>query len=281
MPKRSNSKKYLAKLKNTGFLMVATLSLVFYTIYNYGEPQSPTAQKEVNTTAQEIHNSKGNTSIKDFQQAKSLLRQFYSHYPQTFYCGCSFIDRSIETHSCDFKTKSYSKRSYHIEWEHIIPASYLGKNLTPWKKGHKNCRNRKGKKFRGRRCARKVSDLYRLMEADMYNLVPAIGEVNQVRGNLPLGLISNKDSIIDGCKTKISSSYVEPRDEVKGFVARTYLYMTTTYQLNTLSNREKKLIQEWNEKYPVSDFEMVRALWIEKKQGNRNYFVYKKAQDEN
>ena len=37
-----------------------------------------------------------------------------------------------------------------------------------------------GKKFKGRKCARKISKKFRLMEADLYNLQPTIGELLKI-----------------------------------------------------------------------------------------------------
>lgn len=55
-----------------------------------------------------------------------------------------------------------------------------------WRDGHDSCVNSKGKTFKGRKCASKLSKEYRYMQSDMYNLFPAIGSVNALRSNYNL-----------------------------------------------------------------------------------------------
>lgn len=66
-------------------------------------------------------------------------------------------------------------------WEHIVPAHAFGQSFKEWREGHPECVNRKGKLFRGRNCAQKVNIKFRYMQADMYNLVLAMGEINSLR----------------------------------------------------------------------------------------------------
>jgi deoxyribonuclease-1 len=82
-----------------------------------------------------------------------------------------------------FVTTKYVKRAKKIEWEHVVPAENFGRTFSEWCDGDKQCINRKGKKFKGRKCAEKVNAEYRHMQADMFNLDPAIGAVNALRSN--------------------------------------------------------------------------------------------------
>ena len=73
---------------------------------------------------------------------------------------------------------------------------------------------------------------------------------------------------------------VEPRDEVKGFIARTYLYMTRAYRSEyQIWSDERDLMQEWNKKYPPDEWECRRAENIELVQGNRNKVVFGRCSD--
>jgi len=129
----------------------------------------------------------GNTTNQSFSKAKKLLeRQVYHDHRTTFYCGCPFnADKKIPP--CDnYAPKRDNKRSHRLEWEHIVPAHAFGQSFYEWRNGDPECVTRKGKPFKGRNCARKVAIPFRYMEADMYNLVPAIGEINGLRSNLDL-----------------------------------------------------------------------------------------------
>ena len=54
--------------------------------------------------------------------------------------------------------------------------------------------SQKGKRYKGRRCASKVSLEFRLMEADLYNVQPAIGEVNGRRSNYSMAIIPGENA---------------------------------------------------------------------------------------
>lgn len=71
--------------------------------------------------------------------------------------------------------------------------------------------DRKGKAFKGRACAEKVNADYRRMQADMYNLYPAIGSVNAVRSNKNFQMLGpDVPSAFGSCPMKISGNKVEP-----------------------------------------------------------------------
>ena len=60
--------------------------------------------------------------------------------------------------------------------------------------GHPECVSSMGKTFKGRNCARKMAILFRYMEADLYNLYPAIGEVNGLRSNYSMVMIPGREA---------------------------------------------------------------------------------------
>lgn len=106
--------------------------------------------------------------------------------------------------------------------------------------------------------------------SDLHNLKPSEARENSFRGN----------KYFDNSST--STSY-EPRDEVKGDVARIMLYMAVMYNQLTLtdgtpnrSNYEMGLFSvllEWNKLDPVDDFERNRNEIIYSYQFNRNPFI--------
>ena len=163
-----------------------------------------------------------------------------------------------------------------MEWEHIVPAENLGRTFTEWTQGHKNCFYGKNKPFKGRKCALQENEEFRYMYTDMYNLYPAIGAINYLRANFSFTQFNrqNKNNNTFGsCNVKISQNKIEPPDNIKGLIARTYLYMQDTYPRYHIGEPASGIVNAWNEKYPVSRWECQRAYRIAQLQGNENMLV--------
>jgi len=102
--------------------------------------------------------------------------------------------------------------------------------------------------------------------SDLYNLMPSDAAENSKRGNNPY--------------SSLGPGY-EPRDEVKGDVARAIFYMMVMYEELELVNvrpnlHEMGYLDElllWHYADPVDDFEMNRQEVIYGEQLNRNPFV--------
>ena len=117
---------------------------------------------------------------------------------------------------------------------------------------------------------------YRRMQADMYNLYPAIGEVNGRRSNYSMVIIKGEKRDFGQCDVEIKSRKVEPKESIKGEFARTYMYMDSVYPCRgIISKKNRKLFDGWNKSNPVDQWECERAKRIEKIQGNRNEVVMK------
>ena len=217
----------------------------------------------------------GNEVVATFRQAKRNMIRVYRDHPFTFYCTCRFDRKWIDHLSCGFKPhRRKNRRAHRMEWEHIVPAHRFGQSFVEWRHGHPSCRDSGGRSYKGRKCVRKVSDLFRRIEADMYNLVPSIGEVNQIRANKPVGLVADSRYDFGKCPTKVGFSSVEPADQVKGFVARTYMYMEAAYPGRGIVGRKnRKLFEAWNRQFPPSEFEIQRARRISRIQRNENRLV--------
>jgi len=113
------------------------------------------------------------------------------------------------------------------------------------------------------------------MEADLYNLQPAIGEVNGLRSNYSMEMIPGEKREFGACDVEIENRKFEPRPEIRGDIARTYLYMDMAYPGHgVLSRSNRKLFEAWNREDPVDDWEHERAHRIEAIQGNRNPFIW-------
>jgi deoxyribonuclease-1 len=125
-----------------------------------------------------------NQEIQSFNKAKKILeKQVYNNHRKTLYCSATFDAKKKVKPPKGFTTTKYVKRAKKIEWEHVVPAENFGRAFSEWRDGHKKCFSSKGKAFKGRKCAEKVDTEYRYMQADMFNLYPAIGAVNALRSN--------------------------------------------------------------------------------------------------
>ena len=221
----------------------------------------------------------GNETIDSFSKAKKILeRQVYFDHRVTLYCGASFDEKKNIDLPDGFFTEKHQKRASKVEWEHAVPAENFGRAFEEWREGHPQCVNRKGKAFKGWACAEKVNADYRHMQADMYNLFPAIGAVNAVRGNMQYSELPSAQSFFGTCEAKVDGNRFEPPARAKGQVARTALYMAESYDKYRLSHQQEQLFNAWNKMYPVDQWECTRAKRIEKLQGNENRFVKEPCQ---
>jgi deoxyribonuclease-1 len=216
----------------------------------------------------ELLSAKGNRNIESFGEAKRLLHKIQAPHQLTFYCGCKYYGKDVNMNSCQSYSPGQSKRFTKLEWEHVVPAERFGHAIDAWRSGSTACKNKKGRK-----CAEKTSPLFRQMEADMYNLWPESGGINQARSNKPpLEEVSGKLTTFGQCQTVVGKKGFVPRQEIRGEIARSYMYMSDTYGI-PLSDEERKMFQEWNETHPVDAWECERTRKIESLQGNVNHFV--------
>jgi deoxyribonuclease-1 len=194
----------------------------------------------------------------------------FAGHETTFYCGCAYTGKEIDLSSCGYQPKKDTNRAHRLEWEHVVPAHAFGQSFKEWREGHPDCVDSKGKAFKGRNCARKMVKLFRLMEADLDNLQPSIGEVNGLRSNYSMEMIPGEKREFGGCDVEIENNKVEPRPEIRGDIARTYFYMDKAYPgRGIISQSNQKLFQAWDKQDPLDDWEQERTRRIEAIQGNR------------
>jgi endonuclease I len=122
---------------------------------------------------------------------------------------------------------------------------------------------------------------------DCHHMKPTDASVNSTRGNLDFDMGGNPIAEAPGCYYDGDS--FEPRDAVKGDVARMIFYMAVRYEgdnsepnlevvdhVNTYPNPEHgklSVLLQWNEQDPPDDFEMHRNEVIYSYQENRNPFI--------
>lgn len=209
-------------------------------------------------------------SIHDFDSAKSELKKLFAR-GRDFYCACSYdFSRkpNVDPSSCGLK--SSADRAKRMEWEHVVPASYYGRQFAEWRKGDPSCTGRNKK---GRECARRASPVFRQIEGDMYNLVPAVGELNRERGDTRYGEIAGEPREFGACDFERLGEVTEPRPEVRGDIARIYFYMDARYpQYRIVNDMNQKMLEEWAAGDPLDEAERTRLSKIEQVQGN-SFFI--------
>jgi len=149
-------------------------------------------------------------SVRDSIFWPSLYNKSY----RTLYCGES-IARGVKV------------------WvEHVYSASWIAEaNHCP---DRRNC----------------PKEPYLAASSDLHNLWPTLGRYKQSRGNILFGIIPGEDrrftdSTCDFERTTTGSdAIVEPRDSVKGDIARSILYMIYQYELP--NHIELPLLLRWH-----------------------------------
>ncbi|MBV7477334.1 endonuclease [Pseudomonas sp. PDM31] len=207
----------------------------------------------------------------NFSEAKVIAKQkIYLDQANSalgeLYCGCkwTWVGKSggrIDPESCGYQTRKQQNRAERTEWEHIVPAWTFGNQRQCWKNG-------------GREHCVDDDPVFRAMEADLFNLYPSVGEVNGDRSNFNYAMTPGVAPQYGQCKTRVDFDQraAEPRDEVKGLVARTTFYMFDRYNLN-MSRQQQQLLMAWDKQYPVSAWEKVRDSRIASIMGHSNPFV--------
>ncbi len=216
----------------------------------------------------------GNEKITSFYKAKQELLKIHLKEPYTFYCKALFFEDKRLILPEGIVIQKYKNRANRIEFEHIVPVENFGRFFLEWREGHKACVDLKGKRFKGRKCALKVSKIFRLMHADMHNLVPVIGSVNAIRSNFNfIHFEKEVKNSLGHCPMKIENKKVEPPIWTRGQIARTHLYFESVYPIFKLSKGQKKLFLSWHKMYPPTLFECERNQKIAQIQGNFNQFT--------
>ncbi|OEC37413.1 deoxyribonuclease-1 [Pseudomonas cuatrocienegasensis] len=202
-----------------------------------------------------------------FSAAKKIGWTLYARQSVEFYCGCKFTGTRVDLKSCGYVPRKNANRAARIEWEHIVPAWQIGHQRQCWQNG-------------GRKNCSKNDSVFRRAEADLHNLVPAIGEVNGDRSNYDFAWLPQAPNQYGACPTVVDfkARKVMPRKEIRGMIARTYLYMGERYKLR-LSKQNRQLFSAWHKTYPAQPWERQRNQLMSCVMGWSNPYVgpYDKA----
>lgn len=91
------------------------------------------------------------------------------------------------------------------------------------------------------------------MQADMHNLFPArVGELNADRSNFRFDFELAQSERYGECRFNVDFKQrrTRAREEIRGVIARDYLYFNQKYRMK-LSKQELKKYQAWNKFYPA------------------------------
>ena len=220
-----------------------------------------------------------------FSKSKKELRKIYQGHQTTIYCDCKYNYKDkknmIDRESCGYiprnertKKGKVNQRAKRIEWEHLIPAENFGRQFSCWRDGDAKCTDSKGKAFKGRKCCEEVDKQYEIMQADMHNLFPAVGELNADRSNFRFDFELPSKGQYGECRFNVDfkDRRVKVREEIRGVIARDYLYFNKQYKMK-LSKQELQKYNAWDKEYPADTWEIQRNNRIEKIQGNSNPFI--------
>jgi deoxyribonuclease-1 len=166
---------------------------------------------------------------------------------ETAYCGVEFApDGSVDI------------EGQGLTLEHAYPAQWMAESF--------GCQDRNNCPF----------PEYGFAEADLHNLWPVLSSINSSRRDVPYGTIEpDERRFVAFCpdyeRTSTPGAKVEPRDDVKGDLARSILYMAHAYSLPL--HGLDQLMLDWHRMDPPDETERWRNYVIERLQGNRNPFI--------
>ncbi len=207
-----------------------------------------------------------------FSKAKRLAMEIFKDNPETLYCQCRFdSNKQINLASCNMQDAGTIERALRVEFEHIMPAYQLGQHFRCWTEAI--CTNSKGKKYRGRKCCRAVNRQFRAAEAELYNLWPSVGLINQLRSNFDYDYLHHQYPAY-GCDFKYDNHMkkAEPGNLVKGLVARASLFMAEQYQI-PMSEEQRQLFLTWHQQYPVTSWEIEWSRQVAEIEGYSNPWI--------
>ena len=211
---------------------------------------------------------------RNFELAKKIAQTIFASHPKTLYCGCDYdSNKNISLASCNMESAEGHSRAHRMEWEHIVPASVLGTGHECWTENI--CTKTNGEKYHGRKCCEKVDNEFRIAEAELYNLWPANGLINQLRENYHYAALPFTDYAY-GCNFIVDPIHqlVEPNNHSKGTVARASLFV---YEKNhiELAQDQKELFTEWDLFFPPEPWEIEWAKQVADIEGYANPYIEK------
>lgn len=192
--------------------------------------------------------------IPDVQEAQKIFfNELYFSGGFTLFCGAWF---GVEN-----RRDGTVRKPLGIGMTHVYPPVRM-KEITPCPDSMSvaQCRN--------------ASRRFRIMEADLHNTYPALSFVDAERGASLFGMIPGENRLYESCDIERSkrAGIVEPRAEVRGNIARSIMYMHSTYNVSVAAKMRSVLLR-WHRDDPVSEQERRRNDRIAGIQGTRNPYI--------
>ncbi len=243
----------------------------------HGKPATPPTERPTATRSTPPPGNLPHTPSTFTAAKKALYDRVYFDRRVTFYCGCAYSpDRQIDLASCGLQALADKPRAQRIEAEHVFPAAMFGNFRPCWRSpgDFPECVKGSGKTVSGRECCQKVDPVFEAAHNDLFNLAPAVGEVNGKRSDFNWGMIPGEKREFGTCDFEVDSSIrrVEPPETVQGDIARVMFYMADTYGFN-LSRQDQQLYTAWSRQDPPDAWEVERNRRIQAIQGKDNKFV--------
>lgn len=215
-----------------------------------------------------------------FEEAKVVLyEQVYRGKRERveIYCGCAFgHDRRIDPSSCGVGGKELGQGSDRIWIEHALPVSWAQFHFACYREGTRSEGGRRDEDESPRAYCGRVDAGFALMEADLHNLWPSVGSINKIRGASAYGMVAGEPREYGSCDFEKADKRAEPREAVRGDLARSVLYMRDRYKVR-ISERDQKVLEAWDRQDPVDEWEIERNRRIRSIQGNGNPWIERRA----
>jgi len=221
-----------------------------------------------------------------FDSAKdAAVELWWEIGPVSFYCQCPYRPATAEEKMirsgnlwvvgsvCGYRAKDLitssgkpNARTTRIEWEHIVPADWIATGFGCQDDTRSECRQIPG---------------FEAAEGDLFNLVPAIGELNGDRNARLYGDIPGEPRVYGACDFEVDASgdgpahlrgMAEPMPSIRGDLARVWFYMIDRYNL-VLPDNFKAMLQAWSVLDPIDKAERERHAVIAAEMGWSNPFI--------
>lgn len=188
------------------------------------------------------------------------------------YCDCAYDARkNVDLASCGMSGVR-GKRAGRIEWEHALPVSWARMNFACYREAPESRGGPRPDDESARSYCGRTDPEFSAMEADMHNLWPSVGRINEVRGADAYGIVDGEERQFGRCDFETAEGVAEPREAIRGELARSVLYMSQRYGIRLGASRQK-LYEAWDRTDPPDAWEVERNRRIAKVQGNSNGFL--------
>lgn len=192
--------------------------------------------------------------------AEQTVTNDYEDARDNYFYDQLYIGTTEESLYCGIKRPIQDSIGKQRSLEHVMPADWMAE--------HFGCPNRDN-------CD---NTIYKHAEGDLHNLWLAVKNINSSRSDHPFGEISEgqDESRFSYCPLFVRTYspnpvIVDPRDSVKGNIARSLFYMKDEYGFDLKGMLP--MLKRWNRLDPPGEHEHWRNERIFELQGTRNIFI--------